>query len=210
MAEHPRREQHHAHPSTRSLRTRTTTTDSVPTVRGFKISVRVHAAARWYSCEGRRVGRVTWRLRRRRGEVCAGEADRERNVHGREEVGPKGHDRGAELVAPTTIASPSAAPPASGERRPSRSRTRVSSSVSRLGELVDLAVFCRDLRDVQLLFGLACEVGAAAHRDRTCDRLGEACDGNERAGCAAALPVTTPSGTSRSSWAPSTNSRMRE
>ena len=33
---------------------------------------------------------------------------------------------------------------------------------------------------------------------------------SERAGCAAAMLVTTPSGTSRPSWVPSANSRMRE
>ena len=43
------------------------------------------------------------------------------------------------------------------------------------------------------------------------DRLREAGDEDrDRPGFAAAIPVTTPSGTSRPSWAPSTNSRMRE
>ena len=49
-------------------------------------------------------------------------------------------------------------------------------------ELVDLAAFRSDLGRVQLLFGLACEIGAAAHRDRPGDRLGEARDDDQRAG----------------------------
>ena len=50
------------------------------------------------------------------------------------------------------------------------------------GELVDLLSFRGDLGGVQLLFGLACEVGAAAHRDRPRDRLGKAGDDDQRAG----------------------------
>ena len=50
------------------------------------------------------------------------------------------------------------------------------------GELGDLAAFRSDLGGVQLLFCLACEVGAAAHRDRARDRLGKACDDDQRAG----------------------------
>ena len=49
-------------------------------------------------------------------------------------------------------------------------------------ELVDLAAFGGDLGGVELLFCLACEVGAAAHRDRARDRLGQAGDDDQRAG----------------------------
>ena len=50
------------------------------------------------------------------------------------------------------------------------------------GELVDLAAFCGDLGHVQLLLCFACEVGAAAHRDRARDRLGKTGDDDQRAG----------------------------
>lgn len=51
-----------------------------------------------------------------------------------------------------------------------------------VGELVDLLSFRGDLGGVQLLFGLAGEVGAAAHRDRPRDRLSKAGDDDQRAG----------------------------
>ena len=51
-----------------------------------------------------------------------------------------------------------------------------------VGELVDLLSFRGDLGGVQLLFGLAGEEGAAAHRDRARDRLGKAGDDDQRAG----------------------------
>lgn len=65
-------------------------------------------------------------------------------------------------------------------------------------------VLPRRSRTRTVLLGLVGEVGAAAHRDRPRDRLSKAGDDDQRtAGCAAAMPVTTPSsGTSRPSWAP--------
>ena len=40
-----------------------------------------------------------------------------------------------------------------------------------LGELVDLVAFGGDFGGIELLFCLACEVGAGAHGDRARDRL---------------------------------------
>ena len=84
-------------------------------------------------------------------------------------------------MAPTTDASPSAAPPASGESQTFTLEDDGEFVCFAFGELLDLAAFRGALGDVQLLFCLACEVGAAAHRDRARDRLREASDDDQRA-----------------------------